>query len=666
MAKSATKTHCRLCYGKTDECFSVTLLGRHRVALHECRVCGSLQTDQPYWLDEAYADARPITDTGIVQRTLETSILCSYLLNFFSLSSTHQCVDFGGANGLFSRMMRDRGYNFFSYDRYADPFYVPHHGAIEHGIERAVVVTCFEVLEHLPEPAKNLQEIFAYEPDIIIASTDTYHGQGATWPYLSLENGQHVFFYSTLALGQVAEAYGYGLISTGYFHIFCRNQPRTLSYEWDTVRELGRMLLEPDMRRKTLVHFLEAMNSPYRHVLSDHGDIVSKIRTDTVCEPPKLVPGHGIPRGFQVARGVVERRPIIIEGSFFQIYEKSGIARVWKEILHRWAGTPFGDRIIFLDRAGTAPRINGIRRVLTEPYVPILSSERQLVQRYCDHFNAGAFISTYYASTETTPSVMLVYDMIPERLTNQFNYQASVWQEKNQLMRIAKRFVCISANTRKDLLELRPHINPDVATVGLLGVSEVFSPQEPDRVQAELARHTIDRPYLLFIGGRTSYKNVECLVEGWQGLPEGGRPLVVFVGGGPLPHNLKAAFGEDWRSVDVDDRDLAALYSDALALVFPSFYEGFGLPLLEAMACGCPVICSKASSFPEVAGNAALYISPFDPISLTAAIMRVQQPAIRRRMIDAGFLQAAKFSWDTIADALRIALETVADAPQAQ
>jgi hypothetical protein len=68
---------------------------------------------------------------------------------------------------------------------------------------------------------------------------------------------------------------------------------------------------------------------------------------------------------------------------------------------------------------------------------------------------------------------------------------------------------------------------------------------------------------------------------------------------------------------------------------------------------------------PEVAGNAALYISPFDPISLTAAIMRVQQPAIRRRMIDAGFLQAAKFSWDSVADALRVALETVADAPQA-
>jgi glycosyltransferase involved in cell wall biosynthesis len=648
--------HCRLCYGKTVQRFSVTLLGHHRTGLHECAVCGSLQTDPPHWLDEAYADPRPITDTGIVQRTLENSITCADLLARLAVSESDICVDFGGGNGLFSRMMRDKGFNFFCFDRYVDPFYVPHHAAGDHGIKHATVVTCFEVLEHLPEPAKDLMEIFSYQPDLLIATTSTYQGQGAEWPYLSVENGQHVFFYSAPALGQIAEAYGYHLITTGSLHLFCRRQPHTLNFTWRDVRNLGRILNEPELRGYAIRRFFNTMNTPYQHVLVDHAKIVAKIGYRHQGEPSQTAPER------KIDQHPSDTPPILIEGSFFHDSENSGIARVWMEILALWAGTDFGNRLIFLDRAGTVPPIPGIRTVLVEPpYNPTdASRERHLMQRYCDHFGAGAFISTYYSAPLTTPTAMLINDMIPERLPDFFAGMEQLWAIKHQHMAQAKRLVCISENTRADVLDLFPNLDPSTISVAPLGVCPTFGPQATKHVLATLNHHHIDRPYLVFVGQRGAYKNAKALVAAWQTLPAQHKPLVVFVGGGPIQEDFKAVLGTDLRHVAASDQTLAALYSGALALVFPSLYEGFGLPILEAMACDCPVICSNTSSLPEVAGDAALFVSPKDPPALAAAILRVQDPSLRDRLINAGRARVTLFSWQTLADELRAVLEALA------
>jgi glycosyltransferase involved in cell wall biosynthesis len=610
-------------------------------------------------LDEAYADPRPITDTGIVQRTLENSILCAEIFNYFEISAEHRCLDFGGGNGLFSRMMRDRGYDFFCYDRYATSFYVPHHVATEHDIKQAVVVTCFEVLEHLPNPAKELNEIFAYQPDILIASSSLYNGQGPEWPYLSVENGQHVFFYSAHALGMIAQAYGYHLVTTGSLHVFLRHQSRSVKITDDQYCDFGRIINLTSIRKRAFINFFYAMNNSYQHVQKDHVSIISKITANTNEKPVQIAPLRDNARGYRTQPHGVDKRPIIIDGVFFQCSGITGIARVWKEILLRWAGTPFADRLILLDRAGTLPPIPGIRRIVMEPMrFSAISAERRLLQRYCDHFDASVFISTYYSMAETTPSVMLVHDMIPDRLPGHFNLEEDTWQEKNALIAKAKKFVCISNNTRADLLELHPNLDPDTVSVAYLGTGSAFRPQSDDDIQAVLKHYRIDRPYLLFVGVRCSYKNPLPLIEAWKNLPEQDRPLVVFVGGGPLSDDILQELGEHSRQIAASDEILAVLYSGALALVFPSLYEGFGLPVLEAMACGCPVICSKVSSLPEVAGGAALLISPHNPLSITAAILRLQDPATRERFIKAGLDRAAVFSWDIITDELRIVLES--------
>jgi alpha-1,3-rhamnosyl/mannosyltransferase len=100
----------------------------------------------------------------------------------------------------------------------------------------------------------------------------------------------------------------------------------------------------------------------------------------------------------------------------------------------------------------------------------------------------------------------------------------------------------------------------------------------------------------------------------------------------------------------ISDEDLAALYGGSRVMVYPSLYEGFGLPILEAMSCGCPVICTRTSSLPEVAGNAALFVDPYNPQDLADAIATVVDDiTIRRDLIERGFRQAAKFSWEKTA-----------------
>jgi alpha-1,3-rhamnosyl/mannosyltransferase len=104
----------------------------------------------------------------------------------------------------------------------------------------------------------------------------------------------------------------------------------------------------------------------------------------------------------------------------------------------------------------------------------------------------------------------------------------------------------------------------------------------------------------------------------------------------------------------VDDEDLPALYRGAALFAFPSLYEGFGLPVLEAMACGIPVVCSNTSSLPEVAGNAALLVDPLDVDGLSAALHRaLEDRELRKRMVDRGLAQAARFTWERSARQLR-------------
>jgi glycosyltransferase involved in cell wall biosynthesis len=188
-------------------------------------------------------------------------------------------------------------------------------------------------------------------------------------------------------------------------------------------------------------------------------------------------------------------------------------------------------------------------------------------------------------------------------------------------------------------------------------------------VREVLARHGIAKPYILFTSTIEPRKNILGLLEAYAALPQELRTshgLVLVGGKGWLDSQIHRRLGE-LRHLDirltgyVEDRDLPALYSGASVFVYPSFYEGFGMPPLEAMACGVPVVTSRNSSLPEVVGDAGILIDPGDPAAITQAICEVLgSPARAADLSRRGLERSRAFRWDESARRLAAVFEEAA------
>jgi hypothetical protein len=220
-AESRTEP-CRLCGGSTAHNFTAKILEKYPIGFCRCNSCGSMQTDPPYWLDESYASVHSATDTGMAARTLQMAQLTSLLLRMAGVGRESLCLDWGGGNGLFCRLMRDQGYNFFNDDKYAEPFYCAGFTADSIGVAKCDIVTSFEVFEHLANPRSELAEILRFDPKLWIFSTQLYANQGPAWNYFAPALGRHVFFYSQKALHEFAQDHGYRFIRGRHLHLFAK------------------------------------------------------------------------------------------------------------------------------------------------------------------------------------------------------------------------------------------------------------------------------------------------------------------------------------------------------------------------------------------------------------------------------------------------------------
>jgi glycosyltransferase involved in cell wall biosynthesis len=361
---------------------------------------------------------------------------------------------------------------------------------------------------------------------------------------------------------------------------------------------------------------------------------------------------------------------IVVDGVFFQDFSTTGIARVWQSLLHQWLESGFADRVVFLERDGCGPRLPGLRTRSLPRWTADRSAEDALhLQRICDAERASLFVSSYYTAPIGTPSLMLVYDMIPERLG--LDMSDPVWDEKRRTIEHASSYACISENTRRDLLELEPVTAGRPADVVLLGVEPAFSPATEDEVAAFRREYNITRPYILTVGERRGvdgYKNGELVFRAFDGWHAADECEIVCVGGHEEiePELRRAAPRASVRRLDLTDAELRLAYAAAIALAYPSRYEGFGLPIAEAMASGCPVIATAVASVPEVAGDAAIYVDPDDPRELAAAFDAVREPTRRAAMIAAGLDRAAAFEWQRAAAAFASLLDEAAqpEAPE--
>lgn len=234
-------------------------------------------------------------------------------------------------------------------------------------------------------------------------------------------------------------------------------------------------------------------------------------------------------------------------------------------------------------------------------------------------------------------------------------------------LRRAARVIADSECTRRDILRrFKASVTPEKVTKILLAADKRFVAPPEGQESARAAVNTRfglgGRPYLLSVGVLQPRKNLGVLLDAFA---------LVKLGPAAPPHKLVIVGKRGWLGQDLDrqvadlppavsesivwagyvpDDDLPALYGGADALCYPSLYEGFGLPPLEAMACGCPVLCSRTSSLPEVVGDAGVLLPPYDSAAWAHALDKMlTQPVVRERWRERGPARAARFSWEETA-----------------
>lgn len=355
---------------------------------------------------------------------------------------------------------------------------------------------------------------------------------------------------------------------------------------------------------------------------------------------------------------------IAFDHQIFGWQEYGGVSRYAYELATGLAGACGQDVAIicplyvnrYLAESDGARLVNGIR-------VPVFPKSGRIYRAVntvlgwpgMRKFRPDIVHETYYSTRSAAPRgskvVLTVYDMIHERFPKNFSIADPTRREKAAAVSRADHVICISEQTRKDLVEMLC-VPPEKTSVVHLGftLTPPDSPTVPDE--------SPNRPYLLYVGNRSGHKNFEGLLRAYAGSPflQAEFDLVCF-GGGEFNARERAAIEKlgpvtpRVRQLAGDDGILASYYRHARAFVYPSRYEGFGIPPLEAMSFGCPVACSNVSSIPEVVGDAAEMFDPSDADSIRVALERVvADDARREELIARGKARLDVFSWKRCAE----------------
>jgi len=211
---------CPICDNPMERAFSATVLSRHAVTYYRCAGCGLLQTETPYWLDEAYKDPIAASDTGLIQRNFSLAAKLSTLL-YYCLEPRGTYLDVAGGYGMLVRLMRDIGFDFFWSDKHCE-------NILARGFESAAAgkgfsaLTAFEVLEHVDDPVGFVADLLReHGVRTLILSTQTYAGDlpPRDWWYYAFETGQHISFYQPRTLATLAGRLGLNFLSANGVHV---------------------------------------------------------------------------------------------------------------------------------------------------------------------------------------------------------------------------------------------------------------------------------------------------------------------------------------------------------------------------------------------------------------------------------------------------------------
>lgn len=340
---------------------------------------------------------------------------------------------------------------------------------------------------------------------------------------------------------------------------------------------------------------------------------------------------------------------IILDNVIFQLQISGGISNYWFQLIKYLMENKVDGLAFFDDR----PTENIFRSLLKVGAVAQLGHQSIPLGRYLNpklgsENTPAIFHSSYYRTSQNKKhiNVTTVHDFTYERFIKTPSSLAHKMQKKQAILN-SKGIICISENTKKDMLKFVPGSKNHDITVIPHGVSQdAYYILTQDELKTKTVGKFHSKGFLLYVGDRkAAYKNFDKAVK----TAEKASFSLVIIGGGNLkPQEIdllqKAKVNHEHHG-NVDNTTLNWFYNSAFALIYPSAYEGFGLPVIEAQMAGCPVIALNASSIPEVAGEAAILVKHNRTDDFVDAVEQLKDNELREKLIQKGLINAKHFTW---------------------